>query len=182
MKQVREVADFYKKYVPGCEKLFIADISRHVGVRASRRIRGIETVSDADAIELRHYRDSIAKASWGIDVWPADSYTKPANESSIYPERNRKLQEGDWFDIRYGCIVTKDVDNLLCGGRIISTDFLSQAAVRLQQTCMQTGEAAGCAAALSVKRNISPTELDGSEVSALLDEYRKAMKKPYFLI
>ncbi len=177
MEQMYEVADFYRRYVPGCENSFLSDVSRHVGVRSSRRVVGIATASDEDATLLRHYPDGIAKSSWGIDVWPADSYTKPANAREAQAERAAKIEAGDWFDIRYGCLVPAGVDNLLMAGRIISAGHLAEASLRIQQTCMATGEAAGLSAALSLEADTSPRRLDPMNVVRKLEELRSSVKE-----
>lgn len=54
----------------------------------------------------------------------------------------------------YGALVPKDVDNLLTAGRCISGTRRAHASYRVMAICMATGEAAGIAAALSIKENI----------------------------
>ncbi len=168
--QAWEIADFYRRYVPGCENSFLARVGSHVGIRSTRRIRGLATVTAEDAVNFAKHPDTIARASWEIDIWPPDSYTAPAvdGNSPEVVERRKRLAEGDYFDIPYGCIVAQGADNLLMGGKIISSDAVAQASLRIQQTCMATGEAAGTAAALSLRRGAAPRELDGVEVSRLV--------------
>ena len=59
-------------------------------------------------------------------------------------------------------------------GRIISASHLAEASVRIQQTCMSTGQAAGYAAAKAVKENIRPSRLDGIVLSKELKEIRRS--------
>ncbi len=181
MEQAREIADFYRRYVPGCENCFLSDLSRHVGVRSSRRIHGIAYMTDEDAILLNHYDDGIAKSSWGIDVWPADSYTKPANDPADYAKRSETIAAGGYFDIRYGCLVPENTENLLVGGRIVSASHLAEASLRIQQTCMATGEAAGMAAAMSIREGKAPSELCGVRVAKALEIHRSSFEAPDFL-
>ena len=65
------------------------------------------------------------------------------------------------FDIPYRCIVPKVVDNLLVAGRCISIDHKAaiNGSVRTIDTCICLGQAAGTAAALSVKSKVRPREL-----------------------
>ncbi len=178
LNSMYEVYDFYKKYVPGCENAFIAHISNQIGVRSSRRVHGMYYINDEDAINFKKHPDSIAKSSWQLDVWPSDSYTAPAgNEGGLKDEESlnkykEHIKAGDYFDIPYGAIVVKGFDNLLMAGRIISSSHLAQASLRIQQTCMSTGQAAGYAAAKAVKENKLPTELDGKTVSEELRKIR----------
>ena len=175
-----EVYDFYKKYVPGCEDAFIAHISNDVGVRSSRRVHGCAYITDEDAMSFRKREDSIARSSWQIDVWPSNSYVTPAgNEGGIRDEAARnaykaRINEGDYFDIPYGAILARDFDNLMMAGRIISASHLAESSVRIQQTCMSTGEAAGYAAAKATASGCSPTCLDGAELSRELRAIRES--------
>ncbi len=180
-EQAWQIADFYKKYVPGCEDSYLLDTSNHVGVRASRRIRGLTMVTTEDVINFRKYPDEIAKGSWDIDIWPSDSYTAPAvnRSNEQYRERAKKLEEGEYYSIRYGCLVTKDMDNLLVAGRCISSDYIAQASLRIQQTCMSTGQAAGTAAAISLQDNVTPRELDPNKVISQLKIDRSKLEPAF---
>lgn len=162
-QQIQQVKDYYLKYCPGCENAYFLDSSSQIGIRSTRRIQGVERVTKAEAFGFQKSPAAIARSSWHIDIWPADSYTTQADQS---PEGwMERVKAGDWFDIPYGCIVPSGVDNLLVGGRCISADHFAQSSLRIQQTCMATGDAAGVAAAMSVRAGVSPRELDGRMVA-----------------
>lgn len=72
------------------------------------------------------------------------------------------------FDIPYRCLIPRKVDNLLVGGRCISTTHEAQGPIRNIPPCMVTGQAAGVAAALAMKRGVKPRELDHKEVREAL--------------
>jgi hypothetical protein len=162
-----------------CERgAWLAATAARPGVRSSRRVRGLATATAEDAWQLRKHADGIARASWEIDIHPPDraegkaiAYDDPA-----YLPRVRRTQAGDWFDIRYGCLVAAGVDNLLMAGRCLSAEHEAQASLRIQQTCMSTGQAAGTAAALSLKAETPPRALDPMRVVHQLDEDRAATK------
>jgi hypothetical protein len=65
----------------------------------------------------------------------------------------------DAFQIPYRCLIPKGIDNLLVAGRCISTDAESQVVTREIGPCMAMGQAAGSAAALSVKKGRTPRRL-----------------------
>jgi hypothetical protein len=52
------------------------------------------------------------------------------------------------------------VENLLVAGRCISADFEAQSGTRLIMTCLTMGQAAGTAAALAIKKKVTPRNLD----------------------
>jgi len=72
-EQAWQAADFYRRYVPGFEASYLLDTSNQIGLRSSRRVHGIATVTAQDVIEFRKYKDGIARGSWDVDVWPPDS-------------------------------------------------------------------------------------------------------------
>ncbi len=174
----RQVLQRYlqKKAIAGHERVFLAGIANQPGVRSSRRIRGLATATADDARNLRKHADGVARCSWEIDIHSPDT---PVTESikfdlPDYQARQRRTERGDYFDIPYGCLVPQGVENLLVAGRCISADHEAQASLRIQQTCLATGEAAGVAAALSLHHGVSPRQLDAAAVVAQLARDRAA--------
>ncbi len=173
-EQARQAADFLCRHVPGLEHAYLLDTSNQIGLRSSRRLRGLATVTAQDALDFQKYPDSIARSSWNIDIWPADSYAAPAVPYGT-PEHNarkKQLMDGEYFDLRYGCIVANGIDNLLIAGRCLSAEHVAESSLRIQQTCMATGEAAGVAAALSLNTGVTPRQLDTAMLIAQLDKDR----------
>ena len=161
-EQAWQSAEFIKRYVPGFESSYLLDTSQHIGVRDTRRIRGRAVVTAEDAWHFRKHPESIARSSWDIDLWPADSYDSAAvpREDPVYKKRTKRMQQGEYFDIPYGCIVAEGIENLLMAGRCISAERAAQGSLRIQQTCQSTGQAAGTAAALSLQSNATVARLD----------------------
>ncbi len=164
--QAWEGAQAMKRFVPGYEDAYLLDTSAQIGLRSSRRLHGIETLTFDDVWSFRKREDGIARGSWDVDVWPADSYSRPAvdRESDVATARRRRLAAGEYYDIPYGAIVAQGVDNLLMAGRCLSAEHQAEASLRIQQTCMATGEAAGAAAAISLSEVTTPRELDADRV------------------
>jgi len=159
------------------EGRYLVDTAAELGVRTSRMVQGIAQVSDDDVWNLRKADDGIARSSWEIDIHPPDEQ-QPLPErwfhskSEAYAAFTQRLAQGDWFDIPYGCLVAAGVDNLLVAGRCISAGYLAQGSLRIQQTCMATGQAAGTAAVLSLKAGTTPRELDAARVVEQLTKDR----------
>jgi hypothetical protein len=162
----------------GREGMYLAGTAAFPGVRSSRRICGIQTSTAADALELRKHHDGVARASWEVDIHSAiDPTAKPIMEDSDYVHRVRKTEQGDYYDIPYGCLVAADVDNLFMAGRCISAEHESQASLRIQQTCMSLGQAAGTAAAMSMASAVSPRDLDVSKLLTRLARARENVER-----
>lgn len=177
-EQAWQCAEFIRQNIAGYEKAYLLDSGAHVGLRDSRRIRGRVTVSGDDAWQFRKHADGIARSSWDIDIWPGDSYDKPAvpREEADYKKHIERLGAGDYFDIRYGAIIAAEIDNLLVAGRCLSAERQAQASLRIQQTCASTGQAAGVAAALSIRAQVTPAHLDPAIVVAQLARDRAAVE------
>ncbi|MBT3375591.1 MAG: FAD-dependent oxidoreductase [Lentisphaerae bacterium] len=163
---------------------YLVESASELGVRTSRIVQGIARVTDDEAWEGRKAPDGIARSSWEFDVHPPDD-ERPLPErwfhsrSAANAAHAERIGAGDYFDIPYGCLVPFGVDGLLVAGRCVSAGYLAQGSLRIQQTCMATGQASGVAAALSLQQNKMPRKLDGRVVVAQLAKERDV--EPAFL-
>jgi hypothetical protein len=76
---------------------------------------------------------------------------------------------GKFFQIPYGIILPKKVENLLVAGRCVAGDKMSHAATRQMVCCIATGQGAGVAAAVSIKENINCRDVNILEVQKALE-------------
>ncbi len=144
--QVDEIFRFLVKYVPGCENARLLTSGTHLGIRETRHINGLVTLSTDDILSARVTDDAILLAANSIDI-----------HGKFGPLSNQyiTLPEGKFYGVPYGTLVPKDMDNLLVAGRSISADSDAAGAIRVMPPCMGLGQAAGCAAALAIKDEIS---------------------------
>lgn len=159
-RQVRQYLKFLRKYVPGFEKAEIYSIAHHIGVRESRRVVGIKYIGVEAFEKAAKYPDGIAKVRYPIDIH------NPSGSGTIL----KKVADNDWYEIPYGCIVAKDVNNLLIGGRPISVDHALHSSMRVMPPACSIGQAAGTAAAMSLQNHLNPAELDGVKLRERLRE------------
>jgi FAD dependent oxidoreductase len=66
---------------------------------------------------------------------------------------------GRYYQVPYGALVPRGVDNLLVAGRSIAGDQISHASVRNMMCCTVTGQGAGVAAAVSVKNGVRTSKV-----------------------
>ena len=158
---------------------YLVDIAPELGVRTSRIIEGMDSVTEEQAWNFHKHPHGIARSTWELDIHPPDDEAIPErwfhSKSQLYAERATRVQEGEYFDIPYGCLVPTGVDNLLVAGRSLSASYLAHGSLRIQQTCMATGQAAGTAAALSIAQGVTPRELDPTSVVARLEADRASV-------
>lgn len=149
-KQVLMVASFMTANLPGFEKASISNVGAQIGIRETRRIDGQYALQAEDVVQGRRFPDTIARSGYPIDIH--DPSGKGVTAAWV---------QGDGaYDIPYRCLLPKGIDNLLAGGRCISTSHEALATTRLTPSCMATGQAAGTAAGLAAKLGKSPAELD----------------------
>lgn len=144
-RQVREIFEFLKKYVPGCENAKLLASGSTLGIRETRHIHGIKTLTVDDLLRCRVTDDAIMLAANSVDVH--GRFGPKSNEYIALPE-------GKCYGIPYGCLVTPELSNLLIAGRCVSAESEAAGAIRVMPPCMGMGEAAGTAASLGVDRDL----------------------------
>lgn len=131
-EHVIKLADFLKKNLQGFEKSRIEYTATQIGVRETRRITGGISPSLSE-IKTNKFYDTVAK---------------PYVESEMR--------------VPYRSIVPQGVENLLVAGRCISAQQDAMVQLRLIPACLVIGQAAGTAAALALRENITPRQLNVS--------------------
>jgi hypothetical protein len=127
--------------------------------RESYRIEGHVVVTHDDYVSGRLFDDAICYA-----FYPVDLHTR----TGVVP---KPLQQGIVPTVPFGSLVPKDSRRLIVAGRSISSDRLANSALRVQATCMATGQVAGAAAALAAQRNSSPLDVPLDILRGLLKEH-----------
>lgn len=146
-----------KDHIPGFENVQITYVP-DVGVRETRHIVGEYMLSVADVMTGRDFPDSIACGGHPLDINPLPP--------ELHPE---KFNFNHWrFHIPYRIMLPKDVENLMVTGRCVSASRGASGAIRPTAQCMAMGEAAGVAAAMAVKKNITPKTVDVTELREML--------------
>ncbi|MFW6303794.1 MAG: FAD-dependent oxidoreductase [Candidatus Sumerlaeota bacterium] len=161
-KQAYESIDVFRKYVPGMEKCYMVSTPNTVGTRESRRIHGDYTLTKEDLMAEKEFDDSIGYGSFFIDI---HSVSGPGMDNKTY-----RPHKGFKYQIPYGIIVPKDVDNLLVAGRCASADHEALGSLRVMPQCTVMGHAAGAASQLSLQDGTVPRDID---IAQLQDTLRK---------
>ncbi len=156
-RQAMALVGFVKKYVPGFENASLARTATQIGVRETRRVTGEYVFSARDVIDARKFPDAIARLAYPVDVHAGkgDGYTREEEHSGpVVPP------PGDWYEVPYRCLVPLMVENLLTAGRCVSSTQEGHGAIRIMPCCAAMGQAAGAAAALSIKAGVTPRRLE----------------------
>jgi hypothetical protein len=109
-----------------------------------------------DVTQARRFQDSIARSAYPIDIH------NPKDAGNVTYDVHLD------HDIPYRCLIPKGVKNLLAAGRIISVTHEAFAAIRVTPPVMAIGQAAGTAAALCIRHDIHPRDVNVHELQQLL--------------
>lgn len=153
-RQMRMVAAFLSKYVPGFEKAYAVQSGTQVGVRETRRIIGEYRLSSDDILQARKFEDVVARGTYPIDMH------NPEGKGTVLVF----LPPGESYDIPLRCLLPKEVDNILVAGRCISGSHEAHSSYRAMCICMATGQAAGACAALAAINGLPPRSLSYPDV------------------
>jgi hypothetical protein len=159
-RQTLELERFLKKYLPGFENAALVCTGPEIGVRSSRQIKGLYTLTGMDIHTRKPFADTIAHTGYPVDIHSPDG----EGTAHVKPEW------GTYCNIPYRCLVNDRISNLVTVGRCISVDFEAQAAVRTTPTMGAVGQAGGIAAALAAADQTSVTAVDIDTLQRYLKE------------
>jgi hypothetical protein len=143
--------ELFRRYVPGCEKAFIARTSPSLCIRRGRLIACDYDLTRADVLEGRHFDDDIM--AYGFH----DSAPR------------LQIANGGTYGIPYRALRVVGIDNLLATGMMITSDHDAHMSTRNTVACMGQGQAAGTAAALCVAQDCSTRQLPYPDLRAALE-------------
>ncbi len=131
----------FRKYVPGCEKAFIARTSPSVCIRRGRLIQCDYDMTHEDVVEARHFDD--------------DVFTYGFHDSAP----RIQIKNGGAYGLPYRALCVAGIENLWAAGMLITSDHRAHMSTRNTVCCMGQGQAAGTAAALCAAKRCGAREL-----------------------
>jgi hypothetical protein len=143
--------DWLKANFPEFHQAYVMDTGLQIGTRESRRILGDYVLTIEDVKSGRRPHDTIALGAHGVDIH---------STHAADPGHHRMDWLSGAYGIPYRCLLPRGLENLLVSGRCISVTHEALASTRVMTQCMELGEAAGTAAAMSVKQGVTPRQLD----------------------
>jgi hypothetical protein len=152
--QAMQLLAFFRRSVPGFAGARIAATGTQIGIRESRRIVGVYTLTAQDILAARTFPDGIARSAYPIDIH------NPSGAGTT----TFRLPADAAYEIPYRCLIPAEMDRLLVAGRCISTTHEALASTRLTPTVMTLGQAAGTAASLSLAGNVAVRDLDPADL------------------
>jgi glycine/D-amino acid oxidase-like deaminating enzyme len=165
--QVQEYARFLRDRVPGFEQAQISWMSRRIGVREARRVRGRYWLTREDVLGGRQFDDTVALGAAPIE-----------DHGSGTDTRWEYLETSSVYGIPLRCLQPVDLPNVLIAGRCLSASHDAHASARNMAQCMATGQAAGTAAALASRSDGDSHALPAQEVREALRQSGALLAEP----
>lgn len=150
-EQVYALMDFFRSDIPGFENCTLLDTATQIGVRETRRIAGVYTLTLGDLQNGTQFPDVIALCGYPVDVHDPAGAGGGTAESP--PTANI-------YEIPYRVMLPRALDGILVAGRAVSATHEALGAIRVMPPCFAMGEAAGIAAAMAVARGEALRDLD----------------------
>lgn len=153
--QIEQFVETLHQHVPGFENCYISHIFPTLGIRESRRFSGIRQLTEEDVVNGVFNNETVGIGSYCVDIHAGDGLSTIFTKIPAY-------------GIPYGITVSDEIEGLMFAGRCASMDAVAMSSARVMPICMAIGEAAGVGAALAVKQNISPRDVDVAQVRQIL--------------
>jgi len=129
----------------------------NAGVRETRNIKGVYTLTNEDFAKTLDYSCPVAQCAHPMDIHKA----KNDDQVLVYLEKNSYVP--------FETMVSYDLDNVIAAGRCISAEKEPYASLRVQATLMSIGECAGLAASLASDSEAAVFSLDMKKLRSIID-------------
>lgn len=152
-RQLRDVVNICRKYLPGFETSFLVDTSAFLGIRETRRIRGRYTLAYADIAAGKRFSDSVCVMT-SVDYGTAEIHAPDHGHEGSSQDRWARELVLDLirFEFPLGSLLPVGIANLIVAGRCASfTHDVDKFARNMAPTGMM-GQAAGALAALMAEQ------------------------------
>jgi ribulose 1,5-bisphosphate synthetase/thiazole synthase len=135
------------------------------GKRESRRIKGAYILKEQDLLNGKVFEDAVAYGGW-----PMDMHVVGGLKAKLEPTDYIHLD--NVYTIPYRSLYSKDIKNLMLGGRAISSSHMAFGSNRVMATCAVVGQAVGTAGAMAIEKGILP-----ADVSFYISELQQTLLK-----
>jgi hypothetical protein len=143
---------YFLKYLrgrmPGFEKARLARVAPELYIRETRHIHGHYALKVSDVRTQKRFFDRVAMVSYPLDLHP---YQK-GDINPFGPQRY-------YYTVPLRSLVPRRVDGVFVASRSLSATYSAAGSARVIPVTMACGEAAGAAAWLCVRDNITPHKL-----------------------
>lgn len=157
-KQVGEMMSFLREVSTAFKDCTLISIANHIGVRESRKLKGVHILTAEEIKKCVSFPDTIALGNYEIDI-----HNPEGTGTELY-----YFKDNEFYQIPYRSLLPKEYDNLLVAGRCLSATHQAHSAVRILPICACLGEAAGTAIALAKNTTNNTQNIDYKQLREIL--------------
>jgi ribulose 1,5-bisphosphate synthetase/thiazole synthase len=154
-RQIRAYADFLSERVAGCERSYVVDTGVEAGIRQTRTIEGVATLTNEQVVKAAKFDDGISRSPWPIELHDGER-----------PTLHWILD--DYYEVPYGTLVPAEGENIIVAGRCLSAEHEALASARVTAQCFEYGHAAAAATLISLESGLRYRDIDGRNVRAAM--------------
>ena len=135
----------WRTEMPGFTNATIDQTGFGLGVRESRRIEGLKTLTGQMILGAAKQPDALGHGVWMIDI-----HDPKGSGYTTYFDKGNEMRRGTSYHIPLGMCLNGRFPNLAVVGRCAASTHEAMSSVRVQTHCMIMGQGVGTAAALAL--------------------------------
>jgi len=164
-RQVFAYWDWLRERLAGLENMAIEQTGFSLGIRESRRVCGIKTLTREMVLGAQKQPDAVGHGFWMVDIHDpkGSGYTTWNDRGS-----HNMLPAGESYHIPLGMCLNPQIPNLATAGRCASSTHEAHSSVRLQSHAILMGQGVGTAAALALADGRDMQQIDVKKLQARL--------------
>ncbi len=157
-RDIFAIMKLLKAHFPEFKDAEIVVSAINAGIRETRNIKGVYTLTNEDFSLGLDYECPVAQCAHPMDIHKA----KDDDQILIYLEKNSYIP--------YEALVSYSLDNVIAAGRCLSAENEPYASLRVQATLMCVGECAGLAARLACTSDTPVHSISSKTLKIMIDE------------
>jgi hypothetical protein len=162
-RQMDAIINFLHEYVPGYELCYVITSAQNVGVRETRHFKGLYQLTEHDIVEAKVFEDWIATRNhFNFDIHNLDGHGLDKNGAQ------HQFKSKGKYTIPYRSCVPEKIEGLLLAGRNICGTHKAHSNYRVMPICVNMGQGVGTAAAVALKDNVLPRDVNIQKVQQRL--------------
>ena len=164
-RQVHQYLELWRKEMPGFERAKVEQTGFSLGIRESRRIRGLKTLDAQMVVKAVKQPDAIGHGVWMIDIHDpkGSGHTTWADQKP-----QTMVPVGQSYHIPLGMCLNATMPNLAVVGRCASSTHEGHSSVRVQTHCMVMGQGVGTCAAMALDGGVTMAKVDIRKLQSML--------------
>ncbi len=137
---------------PGAEYYTLEWVGLLSGKRENRRFMGDYVLDQEDIVSQKKFSDAVSYGGWAIDHHPSDGVF--SSYDACYQWHIKGV-----YSIPFRTMYSKNIQNLLLAGRLISVSPVVYGSTRVMMTSAHSAQAVGVASVLCLRNDCTPHKL-----------------------